>query len=129
MSEKELNNDELMEDGIIELIDDDGNKVKFECLSTFDHKDHFYAALLPVDAVEGMEDGEVLIMRIDDDPETEITSFSPVESEEELDEAWDVFIKLYEEEDECDCEDCEEGCDCGCEDESCDCGCEDCDHE
>ena len=46
----------------------------------------------------GFEEGEVLIMRLDEDGEESV--FSPVESEEELEAAWNEFIRLYEEEEE-----------------------------
>jgi uncharacterized protein YrzB (UPF0473 family) len=128
MSEKdfEKNMENVEEDNIIQMTDEDGNEVAFECLMTFDYKDAVYAALLPVKPMEGFEEGEVLIMRIEENGEE--SSFSPIETEEELDEVWNAFIEIYDEdedsddeeddEDECGCEDgCECGCGCGCDDE------------
>ena len=87
-----------LESNIIALTDDEGDEVEFECLMTFDCGDHFYASLLPVVPLEDFEEGEVLIMRLDEEGEESV--FSPVESEEELEAAWNEFIRLYEEEDE-----------------------------
>lgn len=92
------NSDADIESNVITLTDDEGNDVDFECLMTFDHGDHFYASLLPVVPMEDFEEGEVLIMRLDEDEEQSI--FSPVESEEELEAAFNEFLRLYEEEDD-----------------------------
>ena len=86
-----------IESNIIALTDDEGNEVEFECLMTFDYGDHFYASLLPVVPLKDFEEGEVLIMRLEEEGEESV--FSPVESEEELEAAWNEFIRLYEEED------------------------------
>ena len=87
-----------IESNIIALTDDEGNEVEFVWLMTFDCGEHFYASLLPVVPLEDFEEGEVLIMRLDEDGEESV--FSPVESEEELEAAWNEFIRLYEEEEE-----------------------------
>lgn len=92
--------EEIVEEGVIQLIDDDGNEVNFEVLMTFDHENQFYVSLLPVEELEGFEDGEVLLMRIDEDEDGESLTFSPIETEEELNAVWEVFIKLYEDDDE-----------------------------
>ena len=43
---------------IIELIDESGNTVKFDLVMTFDYEGKRYAALLPVDDVEGVGDDD-----------------------------------------------------------------------
>ena len=92
--------EEIVEEGVIQLIDDDGNEVDFEVFMTFDHDNQFYVSLLPVEELAGFEDGEVLLMHIDEDEDGESLTFSPIETEEELNAVWEAFIKLYEDEDE-----------------------------
>ncbi len=96
--EKDIDKDqEDEEDNVIYLTDEEGNETPFECLMTFDHKDGTYASLIPVEPFEGIDEGEVLIMRVEEDGE-EDCSFSPIETEEELEEVWDAFMELYDEE-------------------------------
>ena len=61
-----------------------------------------------------MEDGEVLLMRVEDDPDSDDGDIIlPIETEEELEGAWNAFIELYYEDEDCDgnCEGCSEDCD------------------
>lgn len=93
--------DEVLEDGIIELTDEEGNTVQFEHLLTYEYGEHFYVALLPIEPFEDMEDGEVLLMRLEDDEENDESLFLPIETEEELEGAWNAFMEIYyEDEDE-----------------------------
>ena len=86
MSEKE---NQVLNENILELTDDEGNKVQFEHLLTFEYGENFYVSLLPVTPLEDFEDGEVLIMRLEEDGDDDI--FLPVETEEELEGAWNAF--------------------------------------
>ena len=99
---------------IIDMTDTDGNIVQFEHLLTFEYGEHFYVGLLPVEPIEGMEEDEVLIMRLEEDGENDI--FMPVETEEELLGAWSAFMDGYygEEGAECggDCEHCASNANC-----------------
>ena len=95
MSEKE---NQVLNENILELTDDEGNKVQFEHLLTFEYGENFYVSLLPVTPLEDFEDGEVLIMRLEEDVDDDI--FLPVETEEELEGAWNAFLELYNDEDE-----------------------------
>lgn len=113
---------------LIELMDDEGNKLSFEHLLTFEVEDEFFIAITPVNDMEDFKEGEVLIMRVNEDGE-DGELYTPIESQEELDSLWEIFQQLYyEDEEEAD------ACGCGCdecevdeeEDEACDCGCEDC---
>ena len=95
MSEKE---NQVLNENILELTDDEGNKVQIEHLLTFEYGENFYVSLLPVTPLEDFEDGEVLIMRLEEDGDDDI--FLPVETEEELEGAWNAFLELYNDEDE-----------------------------
>lgn len=92
---------------LIELMDDEGKKLSFEHLLTFEVENDFFIAITPVEDMEDFKEGEVLIMRVNDDGEDgEI--YTPIESDEELNSLWEIFQQLYyaEDEDGCDCEDC-----------------------
>ena len=60
---------------------------------TFEYGEAFYVALLPVEPLEGMDDGEVLLMKVEEDGEEDV--FLPVETEEELEGAWNAFLEIY----------------------------------
>ena len=103
------------ENEIIILTDEEGNDVQFEHLLTFEYGENFYIALLPVEELDNldMEDGEVLLMRVEDDPDNEDGDIVlPIETEEELEGAWNAFIDLYYEGEECDgvCEGFQQDC-------------------
>ena len=49
---------------IVELIDENGSTVRFDLVMTFDYEGKRYAALLPVDEVEGVGEDEVVLWRI-----------------------------------------------------------------
>ena len=78
---------------IIELKDEDGNKLTFEHLLTFEVEDNFYIAMVPTEDMEGLSTEEVLIMKIEDDGDESV--YLPIETEEELDSLWNIFNELY----------------------------------
>ena len=49
---------------IIETFDENGKKVSFELLDIVAVDDIEYALLLPQELEEGMEEGEILVMRL-----------------------------------------------------------------
>ncbi len=83
---------------LIEMQDEDGNVLKFEHLLTFEVDEDFYVAFTPIEKMEEFDVGEVLIMRIKEDEDGDV--YLPIESEQELDELWNIFQQLYYEGDE-----------------------------
>ncbi|MEA4853542.1 MAG: DUF1292 domain-containing protein [Christensenella sp.] len=83
---------------LIEMQDEDGNIMKFEHLLTFEVDDQFYVAFTPIEKMDEFDVGEVLIMRIKEDDEGDV--YLPIETEEELDELWNIFQQLYYEDEE-----------------------------
>ena len=68
---KDIPEEELPE-GIIELTDEDGVTSQFEYLTTIDHEGELYVVLMLLEDEESDdEDGEVLILKIEKDPETD----------------------------------------------------------
>ena len=83
-------------DNIVILNDEDGNEVKFEFLDLIDLDDEEYVILLPVvdDGVE--EEGEVVILKVEDtDEDSEEESYVSVEDEETLNKVFEIFKEKF----------------------------------
>jgi uncharacterized protein YrzB (UPF0473 family) len=80
---------------IIELVDESGNNVKFDLVMTFDYEGKRYAALLPVDNVEGVGDDEVVLLEVVKDKSGE--NFVSIDNPILLDEVFNEFIELFDE--------------------------------
>ena len=89
-----MENEEL--DNIIILNDEDGNEVQFEFLDLVELDDEEYVVLLPV-SDEGEEDeGEVVILKLEDiDEDSEEESYIGVEDEEILNKVFEIFKEKY----------------------------------
>ncbi len=90
---KEINTEEY---DVIEMQDEEGNILKFEHLLTFEVDEDFFIAFTPLEKMDEFDVGEVLIMQIKDNGD-EGEVYMPIESEEKLDELWDIFQQLYNE--------------------------------
>lgn len=86
------NNDDIME---ITLIGDDGEPVIFEHVLTFMYEDERYMALAPTDFVDEEEE-EIVFMHIVRAKGED--TLEPVENEVLLDELFEVFCELMDEE-------------------------------
>lgn len=119
--DNEHDNVEILDDEEkITLYDDDGKPVEFYEVACVEYEEEFYALLEPAEPMEGLEEGDVLIFKIEEQQDGTDT-FMPVEDEELLNAVFGEYLKSAE----CDC-DCSE-CGGGCHDEDCDC--EDCKDE
>ena len=92
-----MENEEL--DNIIVLNDEQGNEVQFEFLDLVELDEEEYVVLLPV-SEEGEEDeGEVVILKLEDtDEDSEEESYVGVENEEILNEVFAIFKEKYKDE-------------------------------
>ena len=92
-----MENEEL--DNIIVLNDEQGNEVKFEFLDLVELDEEEYVVLLPV-SEEGEEDeGEVVILKLEDtDEEAEEESYVGVEDEEILAKVFSIFKEKFKDE-------------------------------
>ena len=86
-------------DNIIVLNDENGNEDKFEYLDLVELDDEEYVVLLPV-SEEGEEDeGEVVILKLEDtDEDSEEESYVGVEDEEILNKVFAIFKEKYKDE-------------------------------
>ena len=92
-----MENEEL--DNIIVLNDENGNEVQFEFLDLVELDNEEYVVLLPV-TDEGEEDeGEVVILKLEDtDEDSEEESYVGVEDEEILNKVFAIFKEKYKDE-------------------------------
>lgn len=84
-----------MEENIIMLEDENGNQIEFEAIDVYELNGNTYFALLEV-LPEEEENDEVLIMKVDDTDE-ENPELIQVSDEDELQEAFDEFLRREEE--------------------------------
>ena len=97
MVDKDFDNQEMELDAenIVELVDDDGNEVKFEHLMTLEHKGGVYICLAPAEPMEDVEEDELVIMRIEQDDEGN-DFYTTIDSEEELNEVFEKYLEIAE---------------------------------
>jgi len=93
--------EEELPEGIIELTDEDGVTSQFEYLTTLDHEGEMYVVLMLVeDEEEDDEEGEVLILKIEKDEETDEDIYVSVDDEAVSQAVFEKFLALMEEEEE-----------------------------
>lgn len=86
-------------DNIIRLNDEDGNEVQFEFLDLVELDNEEYVVLLPVTDEGEEEEGEVVILKLEDtDDESEEESYIGVEDEEILNKVFSIFKEKYKDE-------------------------------
>lgn len=93
--------DENMEelDNIIVLNNENGEEVKFEFLDLVDLDDEQYVVLLPISEGEDEDDGEVVILKLEDtDEDSEEESYVSVEDEEVLMKVFNIFKEKFKDE-------------------------------
>ena len=87
---------------IIELIDESGNMVPFDLLMSFDYEGKRYAALLPMEKVEGVGDDEVVLLEVVKNGGVEdfVTIDNPILLDEVFNEFSELFDDMIEENDD-----------------------------
>ena len=98
MSEEKLTQDELSEeadDGIIELIDEENNVVKYKLLDVTEYKGEKCTLLLAAEPNEDIAEDEVVIFRLNEEEET----LEPIEDDALLQEVFDFYQEETEGED------------------------------
>ena len=93
--------EEELPEGIIELTDEDGVTSQFEYLTTIDHKGELYVVLMLLDdETQDDEEGEVLILKIEKDPETDEDIYVSVDDDDISQAVFDKFLAMMDEEDD-----------------------------
>ncbi len=93
--------DENMEelDNVIVLNNENGEEVKFEFLDLVDLDNEQYVVLLPMNANEEEDDGEVVILKLEDtDENDEEESYVSVDDEEVLMKVFNIFKEKFKDE-------------------------------
>lgn len=80
---------------LVTLLDEQGKEVVFDLVVTFDYEGKRYAALLPVDKVDGVDDDAVVILEVVKENGEEV--YRTVENEILLDEVFNEFLELFDE--------------------------------
>lgn len=91
-----MDEEEQLEDGIIELIDDDGNIIKFRFLDVTEYKGVKYTLLLAAEPDEKIAEDEVVIFRLNEEEQT----LEPIEDENLLQEVFDFYQQETEDDPE-----------------------------
>lgn len=93
-----MENGYMEQDNIVELIDENENIVKFEHIMTLVHEGEKYALLSPIDDIEDVEEGEVVIMRIEEGEEQD--AYVGIEDDDLLEVIFQKYLEIVEAEDE-----------------------------
>ena len=84
-------------DNIIILNDEEGNEVEFEFLDLIEFEGEEYVVLLPIE-VEEDEEGEVVILKIEDTESDDEESYVSDDNEETLSKVFEIFKEKFKEE-------------------------------
>lgn len=95
--EENFNGEEL--DNIIVLNDENGEEVKFEFLDLIEYENEQYVVLLPVLEEGEEDDGEVVILKVDDvDENSDEEAYVSVDDEDTLMEVFNIFKDKFKDE-------------------------------
>ena len=83
-------------DNIVILNDEDGNEVRFEFLDLVELEDEEYVVLLPVAEEGEEEEGEVVILKVEDiDEDSDEESYVSVDDDETLNRVFEIFKEKF----------------------------------
>ena len=86
-------------DNIVILNDEEGNEVKFEFLDLVELDNEEYVVLLPVTEEGEEEEGEVVILKVEDsDGDSDEESYVGITDEEILNKVFEIFKEKYKDE-------------------------------
>ena len=83
-------------EGIVELTTDDGKKLKFFFVGSIDYKGKTYSAFEPAEEIDGLSEDDLVIFELSGDDE-ETAELLPIEDEALLDEVFEEFCRVLEE--------------------------------
>ena len=90
---KEFGND------FMTIIDDDGNEFNLELLDTIDYNGETFSAFLPADMDEDDPDYVLILLSVTED-ENGDELFESIDDEEKLEEVHNMFITIFEAEED-----------------------------
>ena len=83
------------QNSIVTLIDETGREVEFDLVATFDYEKKRYAALIPLDDIDTVNEDEIVILEIVKDATGE--RYLPIENDILLDEVFNEFLDILDE--------------------------------
>ena len=99
MSENKNHDLDMEQDNVVELVDEDGNAVRFEHLMTLEHEGKPYICLVPLDPMEDVSEDELVILRIETDGDGNDV-YATVDDEAELDAVFEKYLEIAEADEE-----------------------------
>lgn len=91
---------EMEKSNIVELFDEEEQPVKFEHLMTLTHEGDAYVLLVPVDEIEGVDEDEIVIMRIEPgEGEEGEEVYVGIEDEPLLETLFNKYLEIAENDD------------------------------
>lgn len=85
------------DDEVVELTTDDGKKLKFFFVGTIEYKGKNYSAFEPAEVIEGLSEDDLVIFEVSGDDD-ETADLLPIEDEALLDEVFEEFCRVLDEE-------------------------------
>ncbi len=100
MDEENLNEVPSMEEEndegvILSLTNEDGSDLNFEFLDVIEYEGEEYAVLLPLQEIEGVEDGELVILKVEHTDDPEVDNYVGIEDQAVLDNVFSMFKDKY----------------------------------
>lgn len=83
-------------ENIVTLNDENGNELNFEFLDLIEYKGEEYVVLLPCNEPE--DDGEVVILRIEDAGDEDSESYVCVDDENTVNAVFEIFKEKFKDE-------------------------------
>ncbi len=85
------------ESNIVVLNDENGNEIRFEFLDLIEYESEEYVVLLPIDEEGENDDGEVVILKLEDS-DTDEESYVSVDDETVLNAVFEIFKDKFKDE-------------------------------
>ena len=100
MDEENLNEVPPMEEEndegvVLSLTNEDGSDLNFEFLDVIEDEGVEYAVLLPLQEIEGVEDGELVILKVEHTEDPEVDNYVGIEDQAILDKVFTMFKDKY----------------------------------
>lgn len=95
MSENGNHELDMEREEVVELVDEEGNAVRFEHLMTLEHGGKPYICLVPLDPMEDVDEDELVILRIETDDDGNDV-YATVEDDGELDAVFEKYLEIVE---------------------------------
>ena len=83
------------QNSIVTLIDETGREVEFDLVATFDYEKKRYAALIPLDDIDTVNEDEIVILEIVKSADGE--RYLPIQNDILLDEVFNEFLEILDE--------------------------------